>query len=103
LSARVYVTQDDGTKNLNAAKRFGLLVAVAHRSIYPDENTPGVAKRARSILAPFDQDKDFVLPVGDPVHIAATLLALGHLGHRRVKLLKWDREGKEYYPVEIEV
>lgn len=99
----MYVTQDDGSKNLNAAKRWGLLVPIAHRSIYPDDAQGLVARRARSVLAPFNADRDFILPVGDPVHIAAALFALGFLGHRKVKLLKWDREGKEYYPVEIEV
>lgn len=102
-TAKVYVTQDDGTKNLNPAKQYGVLVPIAYRSIFPDEGGVGVAKRARSTLASFDQDRDFILPVGDPIHIAAAMLALGHLGIRLVRVLKWDREGRTYYPVEIEV
>ncbi len=48
-------------------------------------------------------DSDFLLAMGDPVAIAIASIVASDINNGRLKILKWDREHRAYYPVEIDI
>ena len=99
----VYVVQrpayyDRGWVNkydLSPAKEYGDLVFLLRPgNIYRDKLAEAVAE-LRKTLRDFG-DEDHLLAVGDPVAIAAAVLAAGAMTGGRVSLLKWDRHSESY-------
>jgi len=101
----VYVLQKDADKDFSPAAKFGKLAYVfgENRQVYPDNATrqaEDMVELATKKLNDFDAEKDFLLLNGDPV---AIFIAGGVLGEwwDQVKVLKWDRDHKDYYEVLI--
>lgn len=106
---RVFVTQlpsrlEDGvwvpSVDVSPAKEFGELVFVIPPGLnHPTADT--VIQQLRDRLHDFNSVEDFLLPMGDPVIMAAASALLG----RRTswfRLLKWDRITRRYNVFEIE-
>lgn len=102
----VYVIQRDRTKDFSDAKNYGELKYILGRSFFPDTAALDVEvarQMLNSQLSNFNPREDFILLNGDP---AATLLVAGILARDKrgpVKFLKWDRETRSYYIVEIDL
>ena len=101
--SRVYVTQNDGRFDLTDLNRFGELVVLFNRDIYPDNagEMTGVMKRAYDVLREFNPLLDFLCLVGSPVYVAACAYVLGDRGLHPVRLLRYDRHERAYYEVGI--
>lgn len=103
----VYVTHDDGAKNLSPALKFGELKSVVTRN-WPLYGDSGDHKRKiEETLDDFNFDTDWLLLVGDPLNIA---WAVSHLyiiltGNNKfetpIPCLKWDRQEKMYIAVKL--
>jgi len=100
----VYVIQRDRTKDFSDAEGFGPLHYLLGRSVFPDSVGTDV-KTARIMLEDRLKDfyfkEDFVLLNGDPVHAAMVTVVLGKQKIPYIRFLKWDRENRAYYEVEV--
>lgn len=95
----VYVVQESPEKNLLPASDFGEL-----RSLLPPGPvilSPGpTVMKLRRELRTFN-DEDYLLLIGDPAAIGIACMVAADVNLGRVKVLKWDRQEKCYYPVAI--
>ncbi len=48
-------------------------------------------------------DADYVLGIGDPAAIAATIMVASWVNYGRVKLLRWDRNERQYLPLQFDL
>ena len=48
-------------------------------------------------------ENDYLLLNGDPAIIGVTCAIAAEMTHVKFKLLKWDRQEKTYYPIEINI
>ena len=103
----VYVIQEiPGTKdgrpkiNIMGAATFGkfkFLLPELSQIIF----SPGpLIFKLRKALANYRQ-KDFLLLTGDPAIIGVACSIVSDMTGGNYKLLKWDRQERKYYPIEI--
>lgn len=88
-------------KSVSEAAIYGKL------EVLIEQNNVGVAiapviRELKQKLINFSDD-DYLLPIGDPVVIglATTIAARSNRGH--VKMLRWDRQTRQYIKVEAKV
>jgi len=101
--SKVFVIQDNRTLNLSDAKRYGELVTLIERDVFPDdaeERIEAIHNIMDAKFRNFNPLHDFVLLVGAPEAIAMAFLILGSQ-HDTIKTLKWDRENRGYYPITL--
>lgn len=101
---RIYVVQDDGRKDLSLALRYGDPVIIFKESFYPDtvgNRQQRVLSHALRVLASYDDGIDSVLLVGDLALVGIVTAALVMLGHTNIRLIKYDRKRRDYYPINI--
>lgn len=48
-------------------------------------------------------DDDYIVSVGDPSAMFIAAMVVGQLNRNRCKLLKWDRESRQYIKVEVDL
>jgi hypothetical protein len=104
MTARVFVSQDDGRFDLSDARRYGEVVTIFRKDLYADDaadEMPGVMQRAYDALADFKSD-DYLCLVGSPVYTAVCSYVLGDKGITPVRLLRFDRVEQAYYPIAIQ-
>ena len=97
----VYVLQETG-KNFRSAEKFGDL-----KVLLPDNrniilSAGPVTHKLRKELKDFC-DKDYLLLMGDPAIIAIAGAVVSEINGGRFKVLKWDRDEKKYYDIEIDL
>jgi hypothetical protein len=97
----VYVVQEPEGKNILAAKKFGKLEALLPSGQIMLSSGPSVLKLRRK-LQKFCDD-DYLLLIGDPIAIALAAMIAGASNAGRVKFLKWDKQERQYYPVEVDI
>lgn len=97
--AKVFVIQEQDGKNILPALSFGrpiiLLPNNANAGLDPSLYIDTIKQK----LTEFTSD-DFLLLIGDPVFIGAAV-AMASVKTSVVKVLKWDRFEKIYYPIEL--
>ena len=49
------------------------------------------------------REQDYVLLTGDPAIIGVVCSLVSDITNGRFNLLKWDRQEKRYYPIEIDL
>jgi len=108
----VYVTQDAVRKNGNGelipafdlapATVFGELYTLFPRGRDISLNSHHITAVLKHKLRNFT-DRDYILPVGDPVLFMATAMVAGQMNNGKVKVLKWDRDIRAYMQVVLEV
>ena len=59
-------------------------------------------QKLRTLLKDITSD-DYLLLGGDPAIIGVTCSVVSDLTNGQYKLLKWDRQEKTYYPIEINI
>ena len=103
----VYVIQEiagtrDGKPKINvmgASKygRFKFLLPEMSQMIF----SPGpLIFKLRKGLDNFNK-KDYLLLTGDPAIIGVACSIVSDITHGKFKLLKWDKQERKYYPIEI--
>ena len=103
----VYIIQEiPGTKtgnpkiNIMGAAKYGVfkfLLPELSQIIF----SPGpLVFKLRQGLKKFNQ-KDYLLLTGDPAIIGVACSIVSDMTNGRYKLLKWDKQERTYYPIEI--
>jgi len=103
----VYVVQEiAGTKegkpkiNIMGAREYGdfkFLLPELSQIIF----SPGpLIYKLRQALKNFTED-DYLLLTGDPAIIGVACSLASEMTNGKYKLLKWDRQERKYYPIEI--
>jgi folate-dependent tRNA-U54 methylase TrmFO/GidA len=97
----VYVLQEMG-RNIRSAEKFGEL-----KVILPDNKQIVLSSGPLTFkliheLKNFN-DKDYLLLMGDPAIIAIAGAVVSEINGGRFKVLKWDRDEKKYYDIEIDL
>ena len=105
IQSKVFIIQDDGSRDFSDARRFGQLVPLVERDIFADDAEERSAKVAAIIdakLRDFLPKFDYILLTGDPAAIISVGLWLGYAyGGQAVRVLKWDKENHGYYAIEV--
>ena len=105
----VYVVQEiSGTRegrpkfNIMGASEFGKLkFLLDERSQMIFSPGPLIVK-LKSLLKDF-KPTDYLLLTGDPAIIGVVCCLISEQTNGRYNLLKWDRQEKKYYPIEIDL
>jgi len=105
----VYVIQEvPGTKegrpkiNILGAQKYGeikMLLKEDSQIIF----SPGpIVFKLKKLLKDFNQD-DYLLLTGDPAIIGVACSVVSDLTGGQYKLLKWDKQERQYYPIELNI
>ena len=97
----VYVVQEPKGINIISATKYGDIEIVLPATEHITFETEGVVEKIKNKLKNITED-DYLLLLGDPAAIGiATYFALKT--NKRCQFLKWDRQEKMYYVVEVAV
>ena len=95
----VYILEDDPRKNFISAQRYGELYPIFKAGVsvglVPDDIIDKLAEVCEQIT-----EHDFVVPTGDPVIMLMFGLVLGNYV-KSTKILKWDRQNNQYFPIQV--
>lgn len=98
----VYVTQEQPNKNIIPAQKFGRIQVLLSPNVQVGFSAGQVVQKLYLDLSSFNDD-DYLLLIGDPVIIGAATAVACHWNNGKAKLLKWDRQEMQYYPVQIDI
>ena len=98
----VYVVQQPAPNiNILSASDFGyLVICLPNREQAILSTTPYVHKMRKNLRD--IRSQDYLLAVGDPVIIGISTSMVSKATNGRYNMLKWDRQEKRYYPLEID-
>lgn len=96
----VYVVQEQLGKNIVSATKYGEIKILLPTGSQITFSAGHVTEELKSKLSHFN-DKDYLLLMGDPVAIGLATMVAAHWNKGRVKMLKWDKQEKVYYPVSV--
>ena len=97
----VYVLQEMG-RNIRSAEKFGDLKVVLPDNRQIVLSSGPLTFKLRHELKDFN-DNDYLLLMGDPAIIAVAGAVASDVNGGRFKILKWDRDEKKYYDIEIDL
>ena len=107
--ATVFVIQDiPGTKvgtpkiNIIGATEFGNLKVLLPENSQIILSTAYVIQTLRKRLQEYKKD-DYLLLTGDPAIIGVACSIVSDITNGKYNLLKWDKQERKYYPVEIDL
>ena len=107
--SKVYLIQEiPGTTigqpkyNVLGAQKFGKIV-----TMLPEKSqiilSPGpLVHKLRTLLKNYTEE-DYLLLSGDPAIIGVVCSIVADITNGKYKVLKWDRQEKTYYPIEINI
>ena len=105
----VYVIQDiPGTKigtpkiNIIGAREFGELKVLLPENAQIILSAGPLVFKLRKLLQDY-KPKDYLLLTGDPAIIGVACSIVSDITNGKYKLLKWDKQERRYYPVEIDL
>ena len=105
----VYVIQDiPGTKmgapkiNIIGAREFGNLKVLLPENSQIILSPAYVIQTLRQKLKEYKKD-DYLLLTGDPAIIGVACSIVSDITNGKYNLLKWDKQERRYYPVEIDL
>ena len=98
----VYVIQEVPGRNILGAKEYGELDVLLPPGMNIVLSSTPTIRRLEKKLHNFC-DEDYLLLIGDPAAIGIACCVASNNNIGKVKLLKRDRERKEYYPVQIDL
>jgi aspartyl/asparaginyl beta-hydroxylase (cupin superfamily) len=98
----VYVVQQPAPNiNILSASDFGyLVICLPNREQAILSTTPYVHKMRKNLRD--IRSQDYLLAVGDPVIIGISASLASKATNGRYNMLKWDRQEKRYYPLEVD-
>ena len=97
----VYVLQEMG-RNIRSAEKFGELKVCLPDNRQIVLSSGPLAFKLQQELKDFN-DNDYLLLMGDPAIIAVAGAVVSEMNRGRFKVLKWDRDEKKYYDIEIDL
>ena len=97
----VYVLQEMG-RNIRSAEKFGDLKVVLPDNKQIVLSSGPLTFKLRHELKDFN-DNDYLLLMGDPAIIAVAGAVVSDVNGGKFKVLKWDRDEKRYYDIEIDL
>ena len=97
----VYVLQEMG-RNIRSAEKFGDLKVVLPDNRQIVLSSGPLTFKLKHELKDFNDD-DYLLLMGDPAIIALAGAVASDANGGRFKVLKWDRDEKKYYDIEIDL
>ena len=97
----VYVLQEMG-RNIRSAEKFGDLKVVLPDNRQIVLSSSPLTFKLQHELKDFN-DKDYLLLMGDPAIIAVAGAVASDVNGGKFKVLKWDRDEKKYYDIEIDL
>ena len=97
----VYVLQEMG-RNIRSAEKFGDLKVVLPDNKQIVLSAGPMSFKIQQELKDFN-DNDYLLLIGDPAIIAVSGAVVSEINGGRFKVLKWDRDEKKYYDIEIDL
>ena len=105
----VYVVQEiAGTRegrpkfNIMGAAEYGKLVFLLDERSQMIFSPGPLIIKLKNLLRDF-RPTDYLLLTGDPAIIGVVCCLISETTNGRFNLLKWDRQEKRYYPIEIDV
>lgn len=98
----VYVVQEQLGKNIISATKYGQIKVLLPTGSQITFSAGHVTEELKSKLSNFN-DNDYLLLMGDPIAIGLACMVAAHWNKGRVKMLKWDKQEKMYYPVDTEL
>ena len=103
----VYVIQDvPGTKdgrpkiNIIGAQEFGNLKVLLPENAQIILSAGPLVFKLKKLLSEYTPD-DYLLLTGDPAIIGVACSIVSDITNGKYKLLKWDKQEKRYYPIEL--
>ena len=106
---KVYVVQEiAGTRegrpkfNIMGAAEYGKLVFLLDERSQMIFSPGPLIMKLKNLLKDF-KPTDYLLLTGDPAIIGVVCCLISETTNGRFNLLKWDRQEKRYYPIEIDV
>ena len=107
--SKVYLTQEiPGTSigqpkyNILGAQKFGQIVTVLPERSQIIMSPGPLIQKLKTLLKDYTTN-DYLLLSGDPAIIGVTCSIVSDMTNGKYKLLKWDRQEKTYYPIEINI
>ena len=97
----VYVLQEMG-RNIRSAEKFGDLKVVLPDNRQIVLSSGPMVFKLKQELKDFNEN-DYLILMGDPAIIAAAGAIVSENNNGRFKVLKWDRDEKKYYDIEIDL
>jgi len=104
---KVYVIQDvPGTRegrpkiNIIGASEFGELKVLLPENAQIILSAGPLVFKLRKALQDYTKD-DYLLLTGDPAIIGVACSIVSDITNGQYKLLKWDKQERRYYPIEI--
>ena len=97
----VYVLQEMG-RNIRSAEKFGDLKVVLPDNRQIVLSAGPMSFKIQQELKDFN-DNDYLLLMGDPAIIAVAGAVVSNVNGGKFKVLKWDRDEKKYYDIEIDL
>ena len=95
----VYVVQEVPTFNVLPARKYGELELMLPPGQITLSAGPTV-HRLKHKLRNFT-DMDYLLLIGDPLAIGLAVAIASNANRGKARLLKWDRQEKQYYPLNV--
>lgn len=100
--AKVFVIQENSKFNIISARKFGELVPVFPEGKQIMLSPAPSIQKLNYILRDFCDD-DYLLLIGDPAMIGLATSIAARINMGRYKVLKFDRQTYEYFPIEFDL
>ena len=100
MKGKVYVVQENPKFSVISAGNYGELVPLLPFGSQVVLSVAPTLSLCRKKLSSFS-DNDYIMAIGDPTAIAIACMVAGENNRGVVKMLKWDKREKMYYPVTI--
>jgi len=98
----VYVVQEMPGKNIVGAAKFGDMKALVEPNSQIMLSPAPTVRKMKNKLKDFN-DEDYLLLMGDPAAIGIACALAADSNRGRLKLLKWDKQNKSYYPIQVDL
>jgi len=109
MNNTVYVIQDvPGTRegrpkiNIIGASQFGVLKVLLPENAQIILSAGPLVFKLRKLLQNYTPE-DYLLLTGDPAIIGVACSIVSDITNGKYKLLKWDKQERRYYPIEIDL
>ena len=109
MKNKVYVIQDvPGTRegrpkiNIIGASQFGDLKVLLPENAQIILSSGPLVFKLKKLLKDYTQE-DYLLLTGDPAIIGVACSIVSDITNGKYKLLKWDKQERRYYPIEIDL
>ena len=97
----VYIIQEMG-RNVRSAEKFGDLKVMLPDNKQIVLSAGPLTFKLKQELKNFSDD-DYLLLMGDPTLIGVACAVASEINRGKFKVLKWDRDEKTYYSIEMDI